>query len=187
LSDKLLLALFDASSVAAELECEKGRADAIASGLEEVQNDIQQKRTVIALLADASAGLLSGLFLFGGSEILAGGADIVGNLLQGSFGYAALGGQQQYELRLSRNLLQEVWEGPETSSMFPDSVWRFLNAPALEERRASRRDLIVQEWRKRLGAPGSQKEGRRIELFFGGGGTYSGNELRNAGSPQGFG
>ena len=113
LSDKLLLALFDASSVAAELECEKGRADALAAGLEEVQNDVQQRRTVIALLADAIAGLLSGLFLFGGTEVLAGGADIIGNVLQGSFGYAVLGGQQQYELRLTRNLLQEVWEGSE--------------------------------------------------------------------------
>ena len=82
LSDQLLLALFDASSVAAELECEKGRAEALAAGLDEVQNDIQQRRTVIALLSDATAGLL----------------------LQ------------------PRNLLQEVWEGPKKSVMFPESV-----------------------------------------------------------------
>lgn len=179
LSDKLLLALFDASSVAAELECEKGWADAIAAGLEEEQNDVQQRRTVIALLADATAGLLSGLFLFGGSEVLAGGADIIGNLLQGSYGYAALGGQQQYELRLPRNLLREVWDGPEVSEMFPESVWRFLNSPNGQQQPKSRRDLIVQEWKKRLGEAGSEKETRRKELFFGEGGIYSGNELRH--------
>ncbi len=126
LSDRLLLALFDASSVAAELECEKGRAEAIASGLDEIQNDIQQRRTVIALLADSVAGLISGVFLFGGSEVLAGGVDVIGNILQGSFGYAALGGQQEHQVKQSRNLLQEVWEGPQESDIFPESVWRFL-------------------------------------------------------------
>jgi hypothetical protein len=179
LSDRLLLALFDASSVAAELECEKGRAEALAAGLDEVQNDIQQRRTVIALLSDATAGLLSGVFLFGGSEVLAGAADVVGNILQGSYGYAALGGQQQHQLVQTRNLLQEVWEGREHSDMFPESVWRFLNWPQDTERLRSRRDAIVQDWKRRLGEPGSEKEGRRKELFFGEGGVYSVSELRH--------
>lgn len=179
LSDQLLLALFDADSVAAELECEKGRAEALAAGLDEVQNDVQQRRTVIALLSDATAGLLSGIFLFGGSEVLAGAADVVGNILQGSYGYAALGGQQQHPLMQPRNLLQEVWEGPERSAMFPDSVWRFLNWPQDSERQRSRREVIVQEWKKRLGEPGSEKEQHRKDLFFGEGGVYTVPELRH--------
>ena len=178
LSDQVLVALFDAFSVAAELECEKGRADSLASGMEEKQNDIQQRRTVIALLSDATAGLLSGLFLFGGSDVLAGGADIIGNLLQGTFGWAALGGQQQYELRLMRNHLKEVWEGPESSTLFPDSVWRFLNSPLIEGRIDSRRKVLVQEWTTRLGDMDSKKELLRKELFFGQGGTFSGTQLR---------
>lgn len=179
LSDRVLVGLFDAFSVAAELECEKGRADALASGMEEKQNDIQQRRTVIALLADATAGLLSGFFLFGGSDVLAGGADIIGNILQGSFGWAALGGQQQYELRLTRNHLKEVWEGPEASDLFPESVWRFLNSPLAPGRPASRRQLIVQEWKTRFGGMDAQKERARKDLFFGGGGTFSGTQLRH--------
>jgi hypothetical protein len=179
ISDQVLVALFDAFSVAAELECEKGRADALASGMEEKQNDIQQRRTVIALLADATAGLLSGVFLFGGSDVLAGGADIIGNILQGSFGWAALGGQQQYELRLTRNHLKEVWEGPESSTLFPDSVWRFLNTPLIEGRIDSRRKLLVQEWKPRFGGIESEKERRRRDLFFGEGGTFTGAQLRH--------
>jgi hypothetical protein len=157
----------------------EGRADALAAGLEEVQNNIQQRRTVIALLADATAGLLSGVFLFGGSDVIAGGADIIGNILQGSFGYAALGGQQQYEMRLSRNLLQEVWEGADSPSMFPPSVWRFLNsAPPSNDRRLSRRHIIVQEWKKRLAGLNTTIADRRRELYFGQGGVYTGSELR---------
>jgi hypothetical protein len=179
LSDQLLLALFDADSVAAELECEKGRSEALAAGLDEVQNDVQQRRTVIALLSDATAGLLSGIFLFGGSEVLAGAADVVGNILQGSYGYAALGGQQQDSMMQPRNLLQEVWEAPEHSTLFPESVWRFLNWPQDGERQRSRRDVIIQEWKKRLGKSGSEKEKHRKELFFGEGGVYTVPELRH--------
>jgi hypothetical protein len=179
LSDQVLVALFDAISVAAELECEKGRADALVSGMEEKQNDIQQRRTVIALLADATAGLLSGVFLFGGSDVLAGGADIIGNILQGSFGMAALGGQQQYDLRLTRNHLKEVWEGPESSHYFPDSVWRFLNSPLMQGRIDTRRKLLVQEWKTRFGGMESEKDRQRKELFFGEGGTFTGTQLRH--------
>ncbi|WP_447599408.1 hypothetical protein [Nitrospira sp. Nam80] len=179
LSDQLLLALFDASSVAAELECEKGRAEALAAGLDEIQNDIQQRRTVIALLSDATAGLLSGIFLFGGSEVMAGAADVVGNILQGSYGYAALGGQQQYQLLQQRNLMQEVWEGPEYSTLYPESVWRFLNWPQNNERAQSRRDVIIQDWKKHLGEAGSEKEDRQKQLFFGEGGVYTVPDLRH--------
>jgi hypothetical protein len=179
LSDQLLLALFDAESVAAELECQKGRAESLAAGLDEVQNDIQQRRTVIALLADATAGLLSGIFLFGGSEVLAGGADVIGNILQGSYGYAALGGQQERELPQQGDLLKEVWEGPEHSTLFPESVWRFLNWRYDTQRTRSRRDAIVEDWKKRLGQPGSEKESHRKELFFGTGGVYTVPELRH--------
>jgi hypothetical protein len=133
---------------------------------------------VIALLSDATAGLLSGLFLFGGSDVLAGGADIIGNLLQGSFGWAALGGQQEYELRLTRNHLKEVWEGPESSTLFPASVWRYLNSPLTDGRIDSRRKLLVQEWKTRLGEMASEKELLRKQLFFGEGGTFTGTQLR---------
>ncbi len=179
LSDRVLLALFDASSVAAELECEKGRADALASGMEEIQNNIQQRRTVLALLTDATAGVLSGLFLFGGSEVLSGGVDILGSVLQGSFGWAAMGGQQHYELRLTRNHLKELWEAPESSSMYPASVWRFLNSPLHQDRTGSRREVIVQEWKKRVGELQSPKDEGRKQLFFGEGGVYTGSQLRH--------
>jgi hypothetical protein len=178
LSDQVLVALFDAFGSAAELECEKGRADSLVSGMDEKQTDIQQRRTVIALLADATAGLLSGLFLFGGSEALAGGADIIGNILQGSFGWAALGGQQRYELRLTRNHLKDVWEGPDSSALFPESVWRFLNSPLKEGRNESRRKLLVQEWKNRFGALDSPKDQSQRELLFGDGGTFTGSQLR---------
>ena len=126
--------------------------------MEEKQNDIQQRRTVIALLADATAGFLSGIFLFGGADVLAGGADIIGNILQGSFGWAALGGQQQFDLRLTRNHLKDVWEGPDSSSLFPQSVWGLLNSPLRQGRIDSRRQLMLKN-----GKPVGDRVSERVE------------------------
>lgn len=55
LSDRLLLALFEANSIAAELECEKTRAED---------------------LADSISGVFAGTFLLLGSEILSGLIDL---------------------------------------------------------------------------------------------------------------
>ena len=59
LSDRLLLALFEANSIAAELECEKARTEDLASQLEEVRNDIQQGRTIMAILAVSISGVFA--------------------------------------------------------------------------------------------------------------------------------
>lgn len=177
IADRLLLASLEASSIAAELECEKGRSEDLASQLEEVQNSIQNRRTVIAIVADAVSGLLSGGLLFLGLPPLAGTMDVIGNTLQGGYGLGALGGQQQHELRHERNLLAEVWNGPDQPRFFPMSVWRFLNQGTPRPRR----EALALEWRRRLGPPGSELERRRTELFFGGGGTYTVEELRYRG------
>ncbi|MGB2943885.1 MAG: hypothetical protein WBB80_02230, partial [Nitrospira sp.] len=108
LSDRLLLALFEANSIAAELECEKARTEDLASQLEEVRNDIQQGRTIMAILADSISGVFAGTFLLLGSEILSGLIDLSGSVAALGFGVAALGGDQAYEFKHGRNLMADV-------------------------------------------------------------------------------
>ena len=178
LSDRLLLALFEANSIAAELECEKERAEDLASQLEEVRSDIQQGRTVMAILADSISGVFAGTFLLLGSEILSGLIDLSGSVAALGFGVAALGGDQAYEFKHGRNLMADVWHGTDSGRQFPPAVWRYLNGPARPNGKRSRRDNIIGSWRARLGKPGSKQEHRMAELFFGKGGTYRINELR---------
>ncbi|WP_447986637.1 hypothetical protein [Nitrospira sp. Nam74] len=178
LSDRLLLALFEARSIAAELECEKERSEDIAARLEEIRNDVQQGRTVMAILADSISGVFAGTFLLLGSEVLSGVIDLSGSVAALGFGVAALGGDQTYELRHTRNLMADVWQGDESPKQFPDPVWRYLNWPLREGSKRTRRDSIVWSWRERLGKPGSKQERRRADLFFGGGGIYRIAELR---------
>ena len=178
LSDRLLLALFEANSIAAELECEKERAEDLASQLEEIRNDIQQGRTVMAVLADSISGVFAGTFLLLGSEILSGLIDLSGSVAALGFGVAALGGDQAYEFKHGRNLMADIWHGHEAGRQFPQAVWRYLNGPARPNGKRSRRDTIIGNWRARLGKPGSAHEQRMAELFFSKSGTYRINELR---------
>jgi hypothetical protein len=179
LSDRLLLALFESSSIAAELECEKARTEDLASRLEEIRNDIQQGRTVMAILADSISGVFAGTFLLLGSELLSGLLDLSGSMAALGFGVAALGGDQQYEFKHGRNLMADVWHGGESSRQFPAPVWHYLNGPVREQSKRSRRDNIIGSWQARLGKPGSKQEQRRSDLFFGRGGIYRIHELRH--------
>jgi hypothetical protein len=179
LSDRLLLALFESSSIAAELECEKARTEDLASRLEEIRNDIQQGRTVMAILADSISGVFAGTFLRLGSEVLSGIIDLSGSVGAMGFGVAALGGDQAYEFKHGRNLMADVWYGGESSRQFPIPVWRYLNGPMRETSKRSPRDNILGSWRARLGKPGSKHERRLVDLFFEGGGTYRIHELRH--------
>ncbi len=186
LSDRLLLALFEANSIAAELECEKARTEDIASRLEDIRNDVQQGRTILAILADSISGVFAGTFLLLGSEIISGVVDLSGSIAALGFGVAALGGDQSYELKHGRNLMTEIWHGGLTSNQFPAPVWRYLNGPVRETSKRSRRESIVGSWRGRLGEPGSKQERRRVELFFGDGGLYRISELRHRGEMLGL-
>ena len=179
LSDRLLLALVEANSIAAELECEKARAEDLASQLEEIRNDVQQGRTVMAILADSISGVFAGTFLLLGSEILSGLIDLSGSVAALGFGVAALGGDQAYEFKHGRNLMADVWHNDQSRRQFPQPVWRYLNSPIRPNGKRSRRDHIIGNWRPRLGKPGSKGEQRLVELYFGRGGIYRINELRH--------
>ncbi|MCC2643091.1 MAG: exported protein of unknown function [Nitrospira sp.] len=186
LSDRLLLALFEANSIAAELECEKARTEDIASRLEDIRNDVQQGRTILAILADSISGVFAGTFLLVGAEIISGIIDLTGSAAALGFGVAALGGDQSYELSHGRNLMTEIWHGGQSSNQFPAPVWRYLNWPVRETSKRSRRENIVGSWRARLGKPGTNEERRRADLFFGEGGVYRISELRHRGEMLGL-
>lgn len=186
LSDRLLLALFEANSIAAELECEKARTEDLAAQLEEVRNDIQQGRTIMAILADSISGVFAGTFLLLGSEILSGLIDLSGSVAALGFGVAALGGDQAYEFKHGRNLMADVWQGETISRQFPQPVWQYLNGSVRPNGKRSRRDTIIGTWKTRLGKPGSKEEQRLTRLYFGRGGIYRINELRHRGEMLGL-
>jgi hypothetical protein len=98
---------------------------------------------------------------------------ISGGVVETVLGALALNAQRSAHFQHKRNILREIWVGPE-EKILPDTVWRFLNQSMKEERRhRSLRETLILRWREddRLGIAGSDTERRRIALLFGPGGV----------------
>ena len=174
-----LVASLEASSAAAEARCEQARTDQLADRLAGKQS---ARRTTLTLTSVIIAGVTSIITggLLTGDSLAAGIVAVTGGALGAGAGGLALldGGGHEFQHR--RNLLKDIWEGPEESAVFPHTVWQFLNRSRKgSEGRTLREDLIA-GWRQegRLGEPDSESESTRTALLFGEGGIYQVDDLR---------
>lgn len=179
LSDRILLALLDAKSAAAEADCEEERADGLADRLQDLQEQRVKQLTILSLVVAGIGSIVSsGLAL--GAEATAVG--VVARGVEATVGSMALFVGSEDEFRHRRNLLREVWAGPRYPRLMPFTAWRFINRPSRDDRgRRCLRETLVEHWRRdgRLGEAGSADERHRIALFFGSGGVYTIDELRD--------
>lgn len=179
LSDHLITTFFEINSVEGLVSCEETRTNHVAGALAEQQERRANRREIIAIVGDSLVGILGGAFSLATLGNAAGSADIVGGSVGSVFGLAAAVTGVEHEFRDPHNLLQELWEAPQTPTLFPASVWRFLNWPLGKDAAyRTKRDEIIAEWRADglIGGPG--KTGSRETLLFGKGGTYEIDDLR---------
>jgi len=182
LSDRLLLVSLDIASASAEINCRKERTDQLGDRLEQQRDTRVSQLTISAIIGGAIIGIMSGGLAIAGEATAAGAGAISGGVFETILGSMALTYEARHDFSHRRNVLREVWEVPDQSTIFPLSVWRYLNFPTIDPRvHGSMREEIVQQWREagRLGEPGTETEQKRIALFFGEGGTYSMEELRD--------
>jgi hypothetical protein len=89
---------------------------------------------------------------------------ILGGTVATGFGLAAFFDDTHYEFRHPRNILKEVWEGPEEPALIPKSVWRHLNRPLLDDPdRQSLRETLIARLATRRPVWGSRLTHRREE------------------------
>lgn len=178
LSNRLMLTSFEVSSAAAEVACEETRADHVADRLQEIEEKRVRRNLIISIVGDAAIGIVGGGLTLVAEEFGAGIAEIVGGVLATSFGLAAFAAHETTRFPHRRNLLREVWEGPDHPKLFPPSVWRYLTTTTDEG--PTLRESLIADWRRHefLGKPGSDTEKRRLALIFGEGGVYDIDELR---------
>src|SRR5215831_6741764 len=180
LSDRLMMILFEVSSVVNRVDCEVTRANHVANALDELRDQRARRYEITAIVGDALIGTVGGALTIALQETASGIADIVGGSFATSFGLAAglTGGEHELFHPEKTNLLREIWEAPQVPTMFPGSVCRFLNWPLGDEAEyRTRRDELIAEWRDDglIGEPA--KEDRRATLFFSTGGTYDIDDL----------
>lgn len=176
ITDRILLAMLDVSSSLAEVTCEGQRGNELRDRLQRIEDRQAQRLTLATIMVGALTAVTSGGLSLAGA---AGGdlAGIIGGTAEAGVATTLLFGGAAGELRTERNLLRDVWEGPDQSSLFPATVWRFLtrsrgNNPSIAER-------LRADWQagERLGSAGSREERERIGLLFGPGGAYTVEDL----------
>lgn len=181
LSDRLVMIFFEVSSAVGRVDCEAARANHVASALAEMKEQRVRRYEIVAIVGDALIGVVGGGFALAAKATASGIAEVLGGSFATGFGLAA--GLTDVEHQFSHpertNLLREIWEGPSNSTMYPVSVWRFLNWPLNDEAEyRTRRDELIAEWRNDGLISDTGQLDRRATLFFGAGGTYEVDDLR---------
>jgi hypothetical protein len=182
ISERIMLAMLDASAAVAELDCEGERGDQLQTRLQGIESRRARRLTLASILAGAlTAGVTGGLSL-GAQETAASLAGIIGGGTEASLAGSLLFGGASGALRTDRNLLAELWERPAEARLFPETVWRYLTRVRTRpdgQGQGSIAEVLVAEWLagERLGPPGSEEERARMALLFGAGGTYSIEDL----------
>ncbi len=181
LSIAIQSALSEVQSAAAEVRCEKERADQMGDRLQEQLSREVRALTLSAILAGAIFGFASGGLFLAGVSTAGTAVSISGGVVETVLAAIGLSADRRQVLRHRRNVLREVWQGRGLEPVLPEIVWRFLNQPLTEDwLHRSLRETMALRWREdgRLGKAGSKEEQRRLALFFEEGGRYDIGDLR---------
>src|SRR5690606_19485087 len=108
----------------------------------------ETKLTVAAILAGATGAAASAILLKNGDEGEA--ADYVGiasAITEAALGSLILLNKKKVHYYHERNALREIWEGKDSTDVFPPSVWYYLNYynPQKPEEK-SLRYQIIESW-----------------------------------------
>ena len=171
------------SAVASEMDCEEERLSQIANFLKRHEDEVETKLTVTAIVVGALGAISSALLINRHEEgVDADYIEVSSGLVEATVGVLILLNKQKVPLHHPRNALRDIWEGRKTSSVFPPSVWYYLNYfdPSIQDSR-SPRYRIVEGWMNfgQIESAASDKKHRLINLYFGDGGKYSAEQLYN--------
>ncbi|WP_027001103.1 hypothetical protein [Eisenibacter elegans] len=182
INQRLNISSLEISAVASEMDCEEERADQIATYLKGKEDDAESKLTVGAIVVGAVGAITAGILLANGDagstpEFIGIGA----GLTEATLGVMILLNKRKIEFYHSRNALKDIWFAPETSTIFPQSVWYYLTYEKPDGSIKSIQKQLVDKW---LGfgqiAYTKEKNKEKVySLFFGEGGKYKADQLAN--------
>lgn len=177
---KIHISSLEISAVASELDCEEERIEQIANYLKNREDKIDVRLTSAAIVIGAAGAITAGFFLRNGRD-----AEIVGistAVVEATLGFLMLANKKKILFHHPRNALTELWEGHTTSSIFPPSVWYYLNYfnPEIPERKSSRYE-IIDGWMdfEQVSKVSSTKKRALYEIYFGDSGRYTSEQLYN--------
>lgn len=176
------LASLEISAVASELDCEEEKTEQIVSYIKSKESNAESKLTIATIAVGAATAILAGTMELSGSESKAIPAIGLGaGVVEGTLGLMMLFNERKMEVRHTRNILNEIWEGKATSKFFPISVWYYLNYhdPA-KANKPSHRQQIIDQWMSFDQFADQKEEDREqlLRIYFGEGGKYTADQLK---------
>lgn len=184
INQKIDRASLEISSVSSELDCEDERIMQVAEYMHAKEKKRETRLTVTAIVVGAAGAIASGILLLN-SDHPGDVFEYVGiatGATEATLGVLILTNKQKLTFRHERNALRELWEGKETSRIFPPFVWYYLkNYKPVEEDGKSIRNQIIERWVgfDQIDESAPEDKSELIELYFGNGGEYDTDQLFN--------
>lgn len=182
ITDKINTSSLEISSVASELDCEEERADQIANYLKSRVEE-REKNLVIGSIVVGAAGAIAAEGLNNSESVGNAGSYVAvgASLIEATLGILMLTNKQKINFVHPRNTPGEIWNAPPTSSTLPPAIWYYLNYKDDDKRKESLRELLIENWTTfgQVEKSNKQANHKTDELYFGKGGEYSSEELKN--------
>ncbi|WP_246859226.1 hypothetical protein [Spirosoma sp. KCTC 42546] len=171
--NRLLVASTQISSVAAELDCEGERANRLGTYLDQYDSQRIRRLTLLSIIVGAATTVATTLIQSdNASKVVGIGGGIIG---AGFGGLAAFSSNRTIHLSHERNLLTDVWQQNQQSSIYPPFVWYVLNEKVFSNsNQYSVSHNIRQRWQNYVLNDSSPDE---QALYFGKGGDYKADDF----------
>jgi hypothetical protein len=176
-TDRILLATQELTTVLAELACERTRALELKNYLQQQTDKRVFRLTILSVLAGALSTVVSGTLEIAEADApYVQGVAMGGAVLSGYWALRASGGFEEADFLHKRNHLSDVREGPRTSKVFPPIVWHFLTRELEPDKQTQTvRETILERWDELdvINETETDEQRRQGELLFGPGGRYN--------------
>lgn len=183
INQRINITSIEISAVTSEIDCEEERADQIGNYLEGKEGETETKLTVGTIIVGAAGSIVTGALI--NNEKSGNASDIIGigtALTEATLGVLILLNKRKVEFLHPRNILREVWEGKETSPVFPPFVWYYLNYfNPNDSVNTSIRHQIIDHWLEfgQISNANTKEKSKLIDIYFGDGGIYTAEQLKN--------
>jgi hypothetical protein len=182
LHQRINISSLEISAIASEIDCEEERADQIASYLIGKENETETKLTVGAIVIGAAGAIASGIVVW--NRDAGGTPEFIGmgtGFTEAILGTLILVNKRKTEFYHPRNALREIWHGHETSTIFPSSVWYYLNYYNAQTGTPSLRYQIIEKWMSfgQISEANTRQRRQLIDIYFDDGGKYTADQLVN--------
>lgn len=178
------IASLEILSFTSEINCEEVHLAQIAEYLVGIEDKVETKLTISAIVVGGIGAVATGFTVLKGIE--GNMTDYIGiatGITETTLGIMALRNSKTVEIYHEKNVLQDIWEGQHSSTLFPKSIWYYLNYhnPMCITKNESIREHIIKEWEclDQVNNTNSLKANKLNGIYFESGGKYTLEQLEN--------